>query len=79
MPSLDYSLVSRDVVQMARELTRRAPEPKGARAWTGHNAGIVLVFCIIFIIVVGLTALFIQKKLQARKAAKPAKEETPAK
>ncbi|KAI9710397.1 MAG: hypothetical protein M1812_007433 [Candelaria pacifica] len=79
MPSLDYSVVSRDVAQMVNELTKRAGEPKGARAWTGHNAGIIVVFVIVFIIAVGLIALFIQKKLKERKAARPAKEETPAK
>ncbi|KAI9695663.1 MAG: hypothetical protein M1836_006115 [Candelina mexicana] len=79
MPALDYSVDSRDVAQMINELTKRAPQPKGARAWTGHNAGIMVVFVIVFIIAVGLLALYIQKKLAQRRAAKPAKEEAPAK
>ncbi len=75
MPSLDYSVVSRDTAQMAKELTKRAT----AREWTSHNAGVMVVFVIVFVIAVGLIALFVSKKLAQRKAARPPKEEAPAK
>ncbi|EFX03979.1 hypothetical protein CMQ_907 [Grosmannia clavigera kw1407] len=39
--------------------------------WAGHEAGVIVVFCIVFVVAVGLIGLFIHKKLAARKAAKP--------
>ena len=38
--------------------------------WASENAGVVLVFCIVFIVAVGLIILFIYRKLLARKAAR---------
>ena len=38
--------------------------------WAGREAGVVVVFCIVFVVAVGLTGLFVHKKLAARKAAK---------
>lgn len=38
--------------------------------WASENAGVVLVFCIVFIIAVGLIILFIYRKWLARKAAR---------
>ena len=38
--------------------------------WAQQEAGVVVVFCIVFVVGVGLLALFIHKKLAARKAAK---------
>jgi hypothetical protein len=38
--------------------------------WAQQEAGVVVVFCIVFIVAVGLIALWIHKKLAARKAAK---------
>ena len=38
--------------------------------WAQQEAGVVVVFCIVFVVAVGLLALFIHKKLAARKAAK---------
>lgn len=38
--------------------------------WASENVGVVLVLCIIFIIAVGLIALFAYRKLLARKAAR---------
>lgn len=40
--------------------------------WAGREAGVIVVFCIVFVVLVGLIGLFIHKKLAARKAAKPA-------
>lgn len=38
--------------------------------WARQEAGVIVVFCIVFIVGVGLIALFISKKLAARKADK---------
>ena len=38
--------------------------------WAGREAGVIVVFAIVFVVAVGLSALFIHKKLAARKAAK---------
>jgi hypothetical protein len=40
--------------------------------WPAKNAGVMVVFCIVFVVGVGLIALFIHKKLQARKERKAA-------
>ncbi|RAH56128.1 hypothetical protein BO85DRAFT_59378 [Aspergillus piperis CBS 112811] len=42
--------------------------------WAGENPGVVLVFCIVFIVAVGIIALFIYRKCMARKAAKQSYE-----
>lgn len=39
--------------------------------WAGRNAGVVVVFCIVFIVAVGLIALWIGKFIKRRKDAKP--------
>ncbi|MCJ1357980.1 MAG: hypothetical protein MMC33_007977 [Icmadophila ericetorum] len=59
MAALDYSLISRDAHNILA---------KRANNWAGHNPGIILVFCIVFIVAVGLISLFIYRKLLARKA-----------
>ena len=61
MPALDLSLVARD----ANLLVKRKSN------WAGHEAGVVLVFCIVFILVVGFIGLFVYRKILARKAARP--------
>ncbi|KAK3945969.1 hypothetical protein QBC46DRAFT_336136 [Diplogelasinospora grovesii] len=38
--------------------------------WAQKEAGVVVVFCIVFVVAVGLLALFIHKKIAARRAAK---------
>lgn len=40
------------------------------RNWAAREPGVVLVFCILFIVIVLLVALFITRKLQARRAAR---------
>lgn len=36
--------------------------------WAGENPGVVLVFCIVFIVGVGIICLFAYRKWMARKA-----------
>ncbi|EAW12895.1 uncharacterized protein ACLA_013300 [Aspergillus clavatus NRRL 1] len=50
-------------VSDAHQLTKR-------RNWAGDNPGVILVFCIVFIVAMGLVFLFIYRKWMARKAAK---------
>ena len=58
MPALDYQLVARDA---ALQLVKR-------KNFAGKNPGVILVFCIVFIIVVGLLGLFLYRKMLARRA-----------
>lgn len=55
------SLIARD--DAVHQLARRSN-------WAGENPGVILVFCIVFIVGVGLVSLFIYRKLLARKANK---------
>jgi hypothetical protein len=38
--------------------------------WAQKEAGVVVVFCIVFVVAVGVLSLFIHKKIAARRAAK---------
>ncbi|KAE8154465.1 hypothetical protein BDV25DRAFT_147723, partial [Aspergillus avenaceus] len=40
--------------------------------WAGENPGVILVFCIVFIVAVGIIALFAYRRWMARKAKKQA-------
>ncbi|KAL3959601.1 hypothetical protein ACCO45_004718 [Purpureocillium lilacinum] len=41
------------------------------RNWASQEAGVIVVFCIVFIVAVGLISLWIHKILKRRKAARP--------
>lgn len=60
MPAIDFSLIARDSFALA----------KRDASWPGQNAGVMVVFCIVFVVVVGLLSLFISKKLAARRERK---------
>ncbi len=59
MPAIK-SLVARDA---AMALAKRSD-------WAKNESGVIVVFCIVFLVAVGLIALFIHRKLSARKAAR---------
>jgi hypothetical protein len=59
MPAIQ-SLVARNAIS---QISKR-------ENWARQEAGVVVVFCIVFIVGVGLIALFVHKKLQARKAGR---------
>ncbi|KAK3325832.1 hypothetical protein B0H66DRAFT_599972 [Apodospora peruviana] len=59
MPAITPALVARDSFSHIAK-----------RNWASQEAGVIVVFCIVFVVAVGLIALFISKKLSARKAAK---------
>lgn len=40
--------------------------------WAGENPGVVLVFCIVFIVAVGIVSLFVYRQWMARKAKRAA-------
>ncbi|RJE22882.1 hypothetical protein PHISCL_04778 [Aspergillus sclerotialis] len=52
-----------------QHLTKRADDHKN---WAHANPGVVLVFCIVFIVGCGIIALFLYRKWMARKAVKAA-------
>ncbi len=61
MAAIDTTaLLARDVASIAKRSN-----------WAGKEAGVIVVFCIVFVVGVGLIALWIHKLLAARKAAKP--------
>jgi len=59
MPAIQ-SLVARNAIS---QISKR-------ENWAQQEAGVVVVFCIVFIVGVGLISLFVHKKLQARKAGR---------
>jgi hypothetical protein len=62
MPALDMALIARDASSM---LSKRAEVQ-----WVHDNPGVMVVFCIVFIVAAGLIALFVHKKLKARSERK---------
>ena len=66
MPAVDYSLIVRDVSNILIRQTTPSTRPR--HNWAYRNPGIVLVFCIVFIVATGLIALFLYRKILARKA-----------
>ncbi len=57
MAAISLPVVARDTFS---QLARRSN-------WAGENAGVMVVFCIVFVVAVALISLFIYKKLKARK------------
>ena len=55
----------------AIQLTARDALVRRDTGWPAKNPGPMVVFCIVFVVGAGLLALFINKKLVARKARKP--------
>lgn len=61
---------SGDVKRSVALIAKRTGSQLAKRNWASQEAGVIVVFCIVFVVAVGLIALFIHKKLLARKAAK---------
>jgi len=57
MAAISLPLVARDTIST---LAKRSN-------WAGENAGVMVVFCVVFVVAVGLIVLFIYKKMLARK------------
>lgn len=53
-------------------VARTTTIPTKHRSWAKHEAGVILVFCIIFIVAAGLIGLFVFRKLAASRARKQA-------
>lgn len=62
MPAINTPLLAR---QAAGIIAKR-------ENWAKKEAGVVVVFCIVFLVACGMIALWISKCLAARKARKPA-------
>lgn len=60
MPAINTAVVARDAFS---HIAKR-------ENWAQQEAGVVVVLCIVFVVACGLLALFISRKLAARKAAK---------
>ncbi|CAK7223451.1 hypothetical protein SCUCBS95973_005184 [Sporothrix curviconia] len=58
MAAIDTALIAREASVLAK------------RNWAGREAGVIVVFCIVFVVAVGLIALWLHKLITARKAAK---------
>ncbi|KAH8201930.1 hypothetical protein TruAng_003922 [Truncatella angustata] len=61
MPAINTALVAREAFGAIA---------KREQSWPAREAGVMVVFCIVFVVAVGLIGLFIHKKLAARKASK---------
>lgn len=58
MAAIDTTaLIARDVAHLAK------------RNWASKEAGVIVVFCIVFVVAVGLISLWLYKTISARKAA----------
>ncbi|KAK3499847.1 uncharacterized protein B0T23DRAFT_425262 [Neurospora hispaniola] len=53
MPAIQRSVVVRDTLNLIAKRSN----------WAGREAGVIVVFCVVFIVLVGLVALFIHKNL----------------
>lgn len=60
MPAISSAIVARDTIS---HLTKR-------KNWAAREAGVVVVFCVVFVVAVGVISLLVSKKLAARKAAR---------
>ena len=60
MPAISHTLVARDTLH---QLAKR-------ENWASQEVGVMVVFCIVGTVAIGLIALFTHKKLSARRAAK---------
>lgn len=58
-----------------RDVTQRLSK----RNWAGQEAGVIVVFCIAFIVASGLLGLCISRWISRRRAAAPEKAPKPAK
>ncbi|KAI0190012.1 hypothetical protein EV127DRAFT_481464 [Xylaria flabelliformis] len=60
MPAINTAIVARDTIH---QLARR-------ENWAQKEAGVVVVFAIVFVVGVGLLSLFISRLIKKRKAKK---------
>ncbi|KAI2638932.1 hypothetical protein GGS26DRAFT_364142 [Hypomontagnella submonticulosa] len=63
MPAINNAVVARDT--FSRILARE-------ENWAQQEAGVVVVFCIVFVVAVGLIGLWISKAISKRRAKKAA-------
>ncbi|CAK7243517.1 MAG: hypothetical protein STHCBS139747_005042 [Sporothrix thermara] len=63
MAAIDTALIAREASLLAKRSN-----------WAGHEAGVIVVFCIVFIVGCGLLGLWIHKCVSSRKAKKAASQ-----
>ncbi|CAK7228436.1 hypothetical protein SBRCBS47491_006905 [Sporothrix bragantina] len=59
MAAIDTALIAREASNLAKRSN-----------WASREAGVIVVFCIIFVVGVGLVGLWLHKLISARKVAK---------
>ncbi|KAI1650238.1 hypothetical protein F4813DRAFT_5234 [Daldinia decipiens] len=62
MPAINNAVVARDTLS---HIVRR-------ENWAQQEAGVIVVFCIVFVVAVGLIGLWISKAVAKRRATKAA-------
>ncbi|KAK3403002.1 hypothetical protein B0T20DRAFT_344633 [Sordaria brevicollis] len=60
MPAIQRSVVVRDTLNLIAKRSN----------WAAREPGVIVVFCICFIVLCGLVALFIHKQIAARRERK---------
>lgn len=60
MPAINNAIVARDTLS---HIAKR-------QNWAQQEAGVVVVFCIVFVVAVGVIGLFISRKISAARARK---------
>lgn len=62
MPAINNALVAREAFSTIAKREN----------WAQQEAGVIVVFCIVFVVFVGVIGLFISKKISAARARKQA-------
>ena len=58
-------------------VAREAAHQIAKRSWAGHEAGVIVVFCIVFVVAVGVGGLFLSRAIRSRRAARAARAARP--
>ncbi|OAQ72061.1 hypothetical protein VFPPC_12697 [Pochonia chlamydosporia 170] len=61
MAAINTALIAREATEAMNAFAKRE------KSWPARNAGVMVVFCIVFVVAVGLTGLYISKCLARRK------------
>ncbi|KZZ91118.1 hypothetical protein AAL_06859 [Moelleriella libera RCEF 2490] len=67
MAAINTALIAREAAEALNAFAKRED------SWPHRNPGVMVVFCIVFVVAVGVTGLYISKCLARRKESKQPK------